>query len=94
MQSARCKQPIILPPAGPPPSVERESIYKWWRADNLPATKDGPRLMGKPSVVFRKTVNTTTADGRTVAVNAQQYAVLVMDVPDLMKLRAKWVWLQ
>ena len=94
MQSARCKQPIIPPPAGPPLSVERESIYKWWRADNLPATKDGPRLMGKPSVVFRKTVNTSTADGRTVAVNAQQYAVLVMDVPDLMKLRAKWVWLQ
>ena len=78
--------PQLLPPPLP---AERESIYKWWRADNLPATKDGPRLMGKPSVVFRKTVNTTTAEGRTVAVNAQQYAVLVMDVPDLMKLRAK-----
>ena len=39
--------------------------------------------MGKPSVRFRKVVNTTTDDGQLVAVTAQQYAVLVMDVPDL-----------
>ena len=39
--------------------------------------------MGKPSVFFRKTIKTTAADGTVVAVNAQQYAVLVMDVPDL-----------
>ena len=49
----------------------------------MPATKEGPRLMGKPSVRFRKVVNTTTDDGQLVAVTAQQYCVLVMDVPDL-----------
>ena len=49
----------------------------------MPATREGPRLMGKPSVRFRKVVNTTTDDGQMVAVTAQQYCVLVMDVPDL-----------
>lgn len=39
--------------------------------------------MGKPSVRFRKVVNTMTDDGQMVAVTAQQYCVLVMDVPDL-----------
>ena len=64
----------------------REAVYKWWRTDNTPATRgagEGPRLMGKPSVRFRKVVNTTTDDGQLVAVTAQQYCVLVMDVPDL-----------
>ena len=61
----------------------REAVYKWWRTDNMPATREGPRLMGKPSVRFRKVVNTTTDDGQLVAVTAQQYCVLVMDVPDL-----------
>lgn len=61
----------------------REAVYKWWRTDNMPATLEGPRLMGKPSVRFRKVVNTTTDDGQMVAVTAQQYCVLVMDVPDL-----------
>ena len=64
-------------------SAAREAVYKWWRTDNMPATREGPRLMGKPSVRFRKVVNTTTDDGQLVAVTAQQYAVLVMDVPDL-----------
>ena len=49
----------------------------------MPATREGPCLMGKPSVRFRKVVNTTTDDGQLVAVTAQQYCVLVMDVPDL-----------
>jgi hypothetical protein len=39
--------------------------------------------MGKPSVLFRKLINTEGKDGNLCAVNAQQYAVLVMDVPDL-----------
>ena len=30
-----------------------------------------------------QTVNVALEDGRTVGVQAQQYAVLVMDVPDL-----------
>eukprot|EP00884_Botryococcus_braunii_P001498 jgi/Botrbrau1/11349/Bobra.0038s0106.1 len=41
--------------------------------------------MGKPSVRDRKIVNTTDADGNEVGVNAQQYVVLVQDVPDLIK---------
>ncbi len=45
--------------------------------------------MGKPSVFFRKTIKTTAGDGSAIAVNAQQYAVLVMDVPDL---RARCAW--
>jgi hypothetical protein len=41
-------------------------------------------------VYLRKLVHTTLEDGRSVAVNAQQYAVLVMDVPDLrMQRRAR-----
>ena len=40
--------------------------------------------MGKPSVLFRKVVNTRVGD-EIIAVNAQQYAVLVMDVPNLHK---------
>ena len=67
----------------------REAVYKWWRADNLPANAGGPRLMGKPSVTFRKTINTVTEDGRVLSVNAQQYAVLVMDVPDLEKIKQR-----
>ncbi|KAL0050237.1 hypothetical protein WJX82_006955 [Trebouxia sp. C0006] len=71
----------------PPETIEgkpaREAVYKWWRTDNMPATREGPRLMGKPSVRFRKVVNTTTDAGQLVAVTAQQYCVLVMDVPDL-----------
>ena len=36
-----------------------------------------------------QTVNTVLADGRTVGVQAQQYAVLVMDGPDLRGEAAK-----
>lgn len=46
-------------------------------------------LSGKPSVFFRKTVNAELEDGRVVAVNAQQYAVLVMDAPDLRMQRTR-----
>lgn len=49
--------------------------------------------MGKPSVRFRKVVNTVTDDGQMVAVTAQQYAVLVMDVPDLEAAYRKYVCL-
>lgn len=61
----------------------REAVYKWWRTDNVPANEQGRRLMGKPSVRFRKVVNTIADDGGAVAVNAQQYCVLVMDVPNV-----------
>lgn len=37
-------------------------------------------LLSKPSVRYRKTINTVTTRGRRVAVNAQQYAVLVTNV--------------
>lgn len=59
-------------------------MQPWW-AYEAEGESDGScrQLAGKPSVFFRKTVNARTAAGSDVAVNAQQYAVLVMDVPDL-----------
>lgn len=57
-------------------------VARWWAREGEGAPA-GQALAGKPSVFFRKTVNARTDDGRCVAVNAQQYAVLVMDVPDL-----------
>ena len=49
--------------------------------------------MGKPSVLFRKVVNTRVGD-EIIAVNAQQYAVLVMDVPNLHKENDRCVLLR
>jgi hypothetical protein len=49
-----------------------------WAADNQNIVDDKP-LLAKPSVRFRKTIN--TIDNRSViSVNAQHYAVLVTDV--------------
>lgn len=44
-------------------------------------------LLGKPSVAWRKVVNTMDDSGASVGVNAQQYVVLVMDVPNLTRQR-------
>ena len=46
-------------------------------------------LLGKPPVQFRKSINTVNSNGDTIGVNAQQYAVLVMDVPDFQADRRK-----
>ncbi|EIE23621.1 hypothetical protein COCSUDRAFT_63148 [Coccomyxa subellipsoidea C-169] len=62
-------------------------VARWWAREGGDGTPEGQALAGKPSVFFRKTVNARTSDGRAVAVNAQQYAVLVMDVPDLRRSR-------
>lgn len=51
-----------------------------------PAMEEGPRgleVQGKWPGGCAQTVNVVLEDGRTVGVQAQQYAVLVMDVPDL-----------
>ena len=58
-------------------------VQPWWSYEADSDHIEGRQLTGKPSVFFRKTVNAHTSCGRDVAVNAQQYAVLVMDVPDL-----------
>lgn len=60
-------------------------IQRWWASGGGTAEGglEGQLLVGKPSVFFRKTINAEGPSGRCVAVNAQQYAVLVMDVPDL-----------
>lgn len=63
----------------------RERVHRWWHTKQL---ADSRIIMGKPSVLFRKVVNTRVGD-EIVAVNAQQYAVLVMDVPDLHRENAK-----
>ena len=59
----------------------RERVHRWWHTKQL---ADNRIIMGKPSVLFRKVVNTRVGD-EMIAVNAQQYAVLVMDVPNLHK---------
>ena len=56
-------------------------MHRWWHTKQL---ADNRVIMGKPSVLFRKVVNTRDGD-EIIAVNAQQYAVLVMDVPNLHK---------
>ena len=56
-------------------------MHRWWHTKQL---ADNRIIMGKPSVLFRKVVNTRVGD-EIIAVNAQQYAVLVMDVPNLHK---------
>ena len=45
--------------------------------------EDEDLIVGKPNVRDRKLVPALTLDGRLVAAPAEQYAVLVMDVPDL-----------
>lgn len=73
--------PLGCCPAG------RERVHRWWHTKQLSMTENV--IMGKPSVLFRKLINTQDDDGNLVAVNAQQYAVLVMDVPDLAAEREK-----
>ena len=55
-------------------------MHRWWHTKDM---GDGRQMMGKPSVLFRKVINTDRGDGEQIAVNAQLYTVLVMDVPDL-----------
>lgn len=61
-------------------------MHRWWHTKQL---ADNRVIMGKPSVLFRKVINTRVGD-EIVAVNAQQYAVLVMDVPNLHKESTKY----
>ena len=51
-------------------------------SDGEEEDEDDP-IVGKPNVRDRKLVPALTLDGRLVAAPAEQYAVLVMDVPDL-----------
>jgi hypothetical protein len=68
---------------------------KWWGTVDVVNTMDGKQrkvqdaevnedtaalMLARPSVRYRKTVNTFNTVGRRVAVNAQQYAVLVTNV--------------
>ena len=71
--------------------ADHAPMVRWWRNEvpNKHEEDDEKSLVGKPPVRFRKVVNTTTDDGRMIGVNAQQYAVLVMDVPNLARERAK-----
>ncbi|CAL8472023.1 g11565 [Coccomyxa elongata] len=80
--AGRTAEPISRYESKPPKDAGGVRLARWWGRDGDGAP-DGQALAGKPSVFFRKTVNAHTADGRCVAVNAQQYAVLVLDVPDL-----------
>ncbi|CAD7699105.1 unnamed protein product [Ostreobium quekettii] len=64
-------------------------VYKWWQVGRHGgrAQEGSSRglLSSQPSIRFLKTVNTNTEDGLPIAVNAQQYTVLLTDVPNLSK---------
>lgn len=62
-------------------------MHRWWHTKQLSMTENV--IMGKPSVLFRKLINTQADDGRIIAVHAQQYCILVTDVPDLIAERQK-----
>ena len=47
----------------------------------------GNPVWGRPSVARAKVISTQNEDGDEVVVNAQLYAVLVMDVPNFSKQR-------
>ncbi len=65
-----------------------ERVHRWWATKDM---GDGRTMMGKPSVLFRKVINTDRGDGEPIAVNAQLYTVLVMDVPNLRAEQEKCV---
>ncbi|GMH42492.1 hypothetical protein BSKO_10411 [Bryopsis sp. KO-2023] len=80
-------------------SLGDKTVLKWWAVDGdncvgedgLPthSAKRGVHT-ARPSVRFLKTVNTEDLmEGEAVAVNAQQYCVLITDVPDLEGLLRK-----
>ena len=72
------------------PHAAAAQVQPWWAYEADSEGVAGRQLTGKPSVFFRKTVNAHSSFGEDVAVNAQQYAVLVMDVPDLRPAHARW----
>ena len=45
-----------------------------------PGQMNSGSVLAKPSIRFRKTINAVDWRGRTVGVNAQQYAVLITNV--------------
>lgn len=64
-------------------------MAKWWKGrKQIDDTGQERTLLGKPNVAWRKVINTADGNGERVGVNAQQYAVLVMDVPNLAHQRA------
>ena len=73
------------------PCAAAAQVQPWWAYEVDSDGVEGRQLTGKPSVFFRKTVNAHSSFGEDVAVNAQQYAVLVMDVPDLRPAHARWL---
>ncbi|GMH41955.1 hypothetical protein BSKO_09874 [Bryopsis sp. KO-2023] len=80
--------------------IGSSDIYKWWDidfdgleddADELTTPKvrasGQPSLTARPSIRYLRTINTEDPVlGEQVAVNAQQYCVLITDVPDVQKM--------
>lgn len=67
--------------------METDEIPDYSKVDGL--RNKGGELAARPSCRFLKTVNVTDYRGNTVAVNAQQYTVLLTDVPDLERIIQK-----
>ena len=65
-------------------------MAKWWRKRNMIDENGEERVViGKPNVSFRKIIN-LQHEGLPIGKNVQQYAVLVMDVPNLSSQRATY----
>ena len=97
----RGPRPVSLYETSPPPvDPGMERPIQWWRGDRGGSDCEDddedndddyapPLPVGKPNVRDRKLVPAVAADGTLVAAPAEQYAVLVMDVPDLPAARAR-----
>jgi len=91
--------PVSRHETRPPAAGDRDRPIPWWRpptvVDGGDEEKGGSRRastaapVGKPNVRDLKLVPAVAADGSLVAAPAEQYAVLVMDVPDLPAAHAR-----
>lgn len=85
---------------GNPPEPDVPTVLKWWDVSDVDYNDEHslPRHhlqrgvhTARPSVRFLKTVNTEDlVTGEPVAMNAQQYCVLITDVPKLEKLLKRY----
>lgn len=77
--------------------ADQDVFFKWWKAEESSKPLDQKdRILnpGKPNVSLRKIINPQNPDGTRntdSVVNAQNYVVLVTDVPDIVKGKKRYV---
>ena len=67
---------------------QKDNFCKWWKASEKSKEPEKHSKIGKPNVSRRKSIYSLNPDGSSNErhlVNAQNYAVLVTDVPDIVK---------